>query len=78
MKEMNNPTRDLFNVMKGLGKFAEYKDYAEYRRKKFGIDEDSTESHQEFIKGLTDEELEDYNYIFDNENQLWRNPGKGL
>lgn len=64
---MKNPNQDLFNFMKGLGKFQEYADYEDYKRKKLGITEEPTESYQEFLKGLTDKELEEFNNLFGNE-----------
>ena len=50
--------------MRGLGKFQEYKDYDEYRRKVYGIDEECSESFREFYDALGEEEKEQFNYVF--------------
>uniref|UniRef100_A0A6M3KXN3 Uncharacterized protein n=1 Tax=viral metagenome TaxID=1070528 RepID=A0A6M3KXN3_9ZZZZ len=41
MKKENH-LENLWNILKGLGQFSGYKDYAEYRQEKFGISPDKT------------------------------------
>lgn len=61
---MKNPTKDLFNFLKGIGKYPQYKNYEEYRRKTFLIDEEPTESFKEFWESLSEKDKEDYNKMF--------------
>jgi hypothetical protein len=61
---------DLFNMLKGLGQLQEYKDYADYRERKYGISkseetqEDINEEYQEFKNNMPPEEREQYRTIF--------------
>lgn len=61
---IKNPNRDLFDFMRGLGKFQEYEDYDDYRRKVYGIGEEYSENFREFYDALGEEEKEQFNYVF--------------
>ena len=60
--------KDLFNTLKGLGKFSEYVDYNDYQKRKFGIGQEHTESFKEFWESLSEKDKEDYNKMF-NKNE---------
>jgi hypothetical protein len=67
-----NPMEDIFNMLKGLGQLQEYKDYADYRERKYGISkkegeekqEEINEEYQEFKDNMPPEEREQYRTIF--------------
>lgn len=56
--------KDLFNFMKGLGQFKEYADYEDYRKRRFGIAQEPSDSFNEFKKNLPEKELKQFNEVF--------------
>jgi hypothetical protein len=65
---MADANEDLFNFMKHLGHFKEYSDYQDYRKRKLGIAQEPADSFSEFKKELSEEELEEFNFMFEDED----------
>ncbi len=73
-KETENSIEGLFNLMKSLGNFTDYANYQDYRRRKFGIFEDSLSpskkekerqaEYKKWEEGLIPEERQQYLKIF--------------
>lgn len=71
---MSKYLKAMFDHLKGMGMFTEYKDFDDYNKRKFGVytekekevsfEERAKQNHKEFYEGLSEKDKEDYDAIF--------------